>query len=244
MKRIRKFLKSEDGAYQMIEAVLIYPIVFLIIFVLIFIGIYILQLMTMSAYAQKIAMLAAREVSCPGYHDVLNQERYTTTAVEADFGTTEEGKSPFEGKVNIDNKVENVQLRAYRYWSSSPLNSDEKGYYEGVLETLVKNNSLINASKAKKVDATIECKNYVISQFITVTVEQELMDIELLEYFGVESPKLSVKAVSTVSDADELVRTTDFAADAIEAIAQKFGIDTNKIKSTVQGGMEKLGLTY
>lgn len=227
----------------MIEAVLIYPIVFLLLFVLIFIGIYILQLMTMSAYAQKIAILAAREVSCPGYSDVLGS-RLSTGTVEADFSDAEEDENAYVGRITIDNKVDNVKTRAYRYWSSSPLNEDEKKYYQDSLKLMLEQNSLMNPAKTQSVKATIECDNKIISQFVTVTLEQEMMDIEILEFFGVETPKMSVSAVATVSDTDELVRNTDFVTDAAEALAKRFGIDVDKIKTTVNDGLEKLGLKY
>lgn len=241
MKRIKNFCREERGAYSMIEATIIYPIVFLFLFFVIYVGLYLLQAMTLSAYAQKIAFLSAREVSSPGYRELLSRDKYETSAVEADFGLADSTDSPYEGNINISNKVANVKLRAYRYWYD-PLNDTEKGYYESVLGTLVEENSILNGRAASAVKPKVDCDNYVITQVINVTVEQPLMEFGILTFFGVETPTISTYATATVSDTDELVRNTDFAVDAVEMIAEKIGVDTSRIKETVMNGMKKIGL--
>lgn len=241
MRRLKAFLKSEKGAAQLIEATILYPVAFMVIFLMIYIGLYILQIMTVSSYAQKVAILSAREVSCPGYHTIVASDRYSTAATEIGFDTS--GEKAYKGQITIENHIENVKLRAYRYWSKDPLNQEEKDYYTEVLTNLVTKNSFLKGDEGQPVKVTISCKNYAISQFITVKVEQQMMDFAVLKYFGIESPKISVTAVSTVSDTDELVRTTDFVVDAIETIAEKCGIDTKKIKTTVKGALSKLGLS-
>ncbi|MBR6274968.1 MAG: pilus assembly protein [Lachnospiraceae bacterium] len=240
MRRFERSEKDEQGAFSLIEAVIIYPVIFMLIFFLIYIGLYIIQLSTLSAYAQKVAVLTAREVSFPGYRDILTNDRYATSAVEADFGEAEEGKNPFEGRVNIDNRVNHVRTRAYRYWYN-PLNSSEKQYYEEMLTKLVRRNSILNGKK-EGIKVSIKCENYVVTQFIDVKVEQELFDFPVLKYFGIKNPKPSASAKAPVCDTDELVRNTDFIIDSLEILANKLGIDTTKIKSTVKSCLNKLGL--
>ena len=258
MKRFKRFLHNEKGAYSLVEASIIYPVVFLSIFVIIYLGLYILQLMTVSAYAQKIAILASREVSSPGYQTYFSGSRYSSSAVEADFDadvtkqTTEDVKvwgltvgkkkiNPFTNKIKIDDKVKEVKTRAYRYWHD-PLKDEDRTYYKDFGTNLVKNNSIINGAAASDVKVKIDCENWIISQYITVDIEQELMKLSILDFFGIENPKISVHATSTVSDTDELVRNTDFAVDSIDAIAQNLGIDTQHIKKTVKDAIKKLGL--
>ena len=257
MKRFKRFLHNEKGAYSLVEASIIYPVVFLSIFVIIYLGLYILQLMTVSAYAQKIAILASREVSSPGYQTYFSGSRYSSSAVEADFDTDvtdqktttvkKDGKmiektiNPFTDKIKIDDKVKEVKTRAYRYWHD-PLKDEDRTYYKDFGTNLVKNNSIINGAAASDVKVKIDCENWIISQYITVDIEQELMKLSILDFFGIENPKISVHATSTVSDTDELVRNTDFAVDSIDAIAQNLGIDTQHIKKTVKDAIKKLGL--
>lgn len=68
------------------------------------------------------------------------------------------------------------------------------------------------------------------------------MKFQLLQFFGIENPTVKGVAKATVSDTDELVRTTDFAVDAIEVLANHLGIDTKKVKDTVNQCLGKLGL--
>ena len=243
MNRIKKFFRSERGDAEVVEAAILYPVTFMLIFLLIYIGLYILQMMTVSAYAQKVALLAAREVSSPGYQTLLDQSRYSTSAAEADFNLSvdTENKGKYYEKINIDNKVKNVKAKAYRYWGNCLPDEDAK-YYKQVLENLVRSNSIINAGEGRSVTVTIKSKNYFISQFIDVSVEQELMDFPVLAFFGIKNPTVTGSATATVSDTDELVRTTDFAVDSIKALANHLGIDTTEIKSKVVSVLEDLNL--
>ena len=243
MNRIKQFWKSEKGDAEVIEAAILYPIAFMIIFLLIYIGLYILQMMTLSAYAQKVAFLAAREVSSPGYSALLNASHYSTSAAEADFNinSSDENKGSYKGKINIDNKVENVKTKAYRYWGNC-LTEDDSKYYREVLQNLVKSNSIINAGEGNSVNVKIEPKNYFISQFIDVEVEQTLMEFPVLEFFGIKNPTISASATATVSDTDELVRNTDFAVDSLKALARHMGIDTSKVKGKVVEVLKNLNL--
>lgn len=245
MNQIRKLLQHEKGGYEMTEAAIMYPFTFLMIMFVMYVGIYLVQLNTVSSYAQKIALLAAREVSCPGYSNIVNGARYSTSAAELDFDlsgdVTEEGKSKFEGKININNKVEDIQLRAYRYWFN-PLNDEEKDYYSQVLHDLVQNNSVMRGASGNSVTATVDCQNYVVVQYITTDVEQELIHFGLLDFLGVKQPSVRASAMIPICDTDELVRTTDFTTDAIQSLAKRMGIDMSSFKKTVVKCLKTVGL--
>jgi len=238
MRRIQNFLKEERAAAQMVEAAIIYPIVFLIIFLMIYMGLYILQAITVGTYAQKMAILASREISSPGYYTLVGQEKYSDAAIEMSSdgvpSLTRDKIYEGVGRTNCD--------IVYRYWrGSKALNDTGKTYYTQALQKMVGENSILAPENAD-VDVEISCENYVLAQFVTVKVEQELMHFGLLDFFGIESPKVSATARATVSDTDELVRNVDFVADALDALATRLGIDVNKARNTVQSACEKLGL--
>lgn len=241
MKRVKNFLKEEIAAAQMIEAAIIYPIVFLIIFLMIYMGLYILQAITIGTYAQKIAMLASREISQPGYYIMVDKSKFSSGAIEMDVNDvpTLDYSRLFNAKGFDRTSAEII----YRYWGKNALNQNGKEYYEDALSTMVSKNSIL-VPENDKVTVTIECENNFIAQFVNVTVEQELMHFALLDFFGIESPKISATAKATVSDTDELVRNVDFAVDAISALAQKLGIDVTKVRDTVDSAFQKLGIKY
>ncbi len=241
MERMKKFLKEEKAAAQMVEAAVIYPIVFLIIVLMIYMGLYILQAITVGAYAQKIAMLASREISTPGYYTLISDKtKYSSSAIELD---TED----INAIIDVS-KLSNEMTRfpvVYRYWQIGDdkiLTDTTKDYYQSILNTMVAKNSVLVPQNGGTLNVKVSCKNNVLSQLVTVEVEQELMHFGLLDFFGIKSPTVSATAVATVSDTDELIRNTDFAVDAMEALASKLGIDTSKLKSTVNDVLKKLKL--
>ncbi|MCQ2417722.1 MAG: hypothetical protein MJ071_07920 [Oscillospiraceae bacterium] len=244
MKKWKRYLRNEKGA-ELIEAVLIYPVVFLCIGLLLYLGIYILQYMTVSAYAQKMAFLAAREISHPGYIEMItdNEAAYGTAAVEmADVDVTQEKNDNNELQiawVNIPTQTKKAIDTAYRFWKPDPI-SDTKGEYEKILKSLVDKNSLMKSKDNTKV--TITSKNYVVAQYVIVEAEQDLIDFSLLKAFGVETPKVKVQAMASATDIDEFIRNTDLVFDALKVLAKKLGIKADKLKSVLDKARDMLGI--
>lgn len=238
MGKIKKLIKDENGAAQMVEAAIIYPIVFLCLVFLIYMGLYILQYMSVSAYAQKVALLASREIAYPGYIDMVDKDRkkYSNAALEADLSKS--GNS-FNGNISISFNPDETEIRAYRYWSSDPLSGHEEPF-ENILKEMVRKNSIIGAKN--DVTAEISSENYFVVQYVNVHLSQPLMDFAVLDFFGIESPTVAVSVKASANDTDEFIRNTDFAVDAIEAIAKKLGIDVDSMKNKVKEAKEKLGL--
>lgn len=255
-RKVNRLIKDENGAALFIEAAVIYPIVFMCIFFLIYIGLYILQSMMLNSYAQKIAVLASREVAYPGYMDLADDGVYKTGAVDADFGddividadnmfnvTGEEiriNRAQIRLKCTFDTKE--VKTQAYRYWSSDPLSKSAKEKLVGMLvgdSGILASQSVLGTGTANVV---IECDNNIISQIVTVSIEQDLIDFGVMGYFGIETPKAAVKASATVSDSDELVRNADFVVDVMEALAAKLGINIEDMREKIDGALKKIGL--
>ncbi len=224
---MKKLFKDENGAAMMVEAAIIYPVVFLLIVVLIYMGLYILQIATLSGYAQKIAIIASREVALPGYSSLTKMNGadnvFSTGAVEGDLGDDDS----FNGHIALSFNSGEVKTLAYRYWSSDPL-GDRAGIYEATLNKLVEKNSIIGSGG--NVTTEISCDNYFITQYVKVKVTQPLVDFPILEFFGIDTPTVSVSVQASVNDVDELVRNTDFAVDAIKQLALRLGINIDEMK--------------
>ena len=227
-KLIHRFIKDESAA-ETLEAAIIYPVVILFLFFLIYIGLYIMQNMTVAAYAEKVAMLASREVSHPGYLDMFidGENVFNTSATEGDYGN----ETSANNVIMLYTNVKDLDPKPYRYWSKNPL-GDKSGAYENILREVVKNNSLLATNGTLGVK--VYCDNQIVTQYIDVEVTQQMMDFPVLTFFGIESPTLSYKAKASVSDTDEFIRNINFAADAIEEIADRCGIDTSKVHEKVK----------
>ena len=263
-KKLKKILANEDGAISVIEAAIIYPIVFFCLLVLIFIGLYILQNMIITSFAQKTAITAAREVAYPGYLDLAADKVYNTGAVDADFhdkpvnaadNNAENNNAQGVAKALIPQRVKavikcnfdskKVKTDAYRYWKSDPMNNATKTKLINFMvgskgdSGMVTSLSVFGTGKAT---AEIECDNHILSQTVKVKVTQELMDFPGLRFFGIETPKVTAMASATVADSDELVRNADFVVDTIDSLGKKFGIDIADMRSKVESALAKIGL--
>lgn len=229
---MKNFKSDETGAAQIIEAAIIYPVVFMILFYLIYMGLYILQCVTVESYAQKIALMAAREVAHPGYIDEID-----SNAIDAsvDYSGNE---------IHLSNDPKSIGVSsAYRYFAPKNLISKEKqDYLKNQLENLIKTSSIIGNSDGD-IKVTINFKNYVVVQQVEVTATQKLASFPVLKFFGMnDGLTVSSTAVASVNDSDEFIRNVDFINDIIETIGKKLGIDINNIKDKIQNVKDKMGL--
>lgn len=235
MIKVKDFIRKEDGAAELIEAVIIYPVVFLCIAFMLYVGLYILQNITLQTYARKTAMLAAREIVCPGYIDMFAKEEY-----KAYSDASVEGVENLVEYININKDPRNTDIRPYRYmFSSDPISGHTDGL-ETILKNMVENNSIIGAKKDVSVE--VKSKNYFVVQYVDVSVEQELFDFPVLEYFGIENPKISAKVEASANDTDEFIRNVDFVADTLEYFAKKLGIDVKGIRDKIEEVKKKFKL--
>ena len=164
MRNIKKFLKEETAAAQMVEAAIIYPVVFLIIFMMIYMGLYILQSISVGAYAQKIAMLASREVSSPGYYLLIDGDKISTGAVELDSNNV---PSPDFSKLYGDEFNRTDGSVVYRYWrGKNALNENGQETYANALKTMMQEKSVIVPDTASgALSVTVSCDNNFITQY-------------------------------------------------------------------------------
>ncbi|HAG14852.1 MAG TPA: hypothetical protein DCG49_13480 [Ruminococcus sp.] len=243
MKKYKKrvgMLRSESGAAEFVEAAFIYPVVFLCLGFLIYVGLYVLQYTSAAAYAQKVGLLAAREIAYPGYIDLVSNSVYNTGATEADLpAEAETSDNIFGGTVHINFDPNFSESRAYRYWSSNPLSGHEEAF-QTILSDMVAENSIIGAEG--DVTTEISAANYFVVQYVTVKLTQPLLSFALLDYFGIDAPGVSVTVKASANDTDEFIRTTDFAVDALETLAQKLGLDVAAIKQKLNEARTTLGL--
>lgn len=228
---MKNFKSDETGAAQIIEAAILYPVVFMILFFLIYIGLYILQCVTVESYAQKIALITAREIAHPGYID--------------EIGSTDNASVDYSGDgINIQNKkASDVGVAfAYRYIFNNFIDGGKMDSLKNSLTNLIRNNSIIGNSDGEiKVDITI--KNYVVVQQVEVTATQELASFPVLEFFNInDGLTVSSTAVVSVNDSDEFVRNVDFVYDVIKLIGKKLGINIDNVRAKIDNFKKTLNI--
>lgn len=259
MKKYYRFLRREDGA-ELIEAALLYPFVLLVLGGLIYTGLFILQYMTVGAYAQKVALLAAREVAYPGYIEIMNNEKLSTTAIEVELddyskgaAATAEDNQANGYVITFSTDANEVMSRAYRFWLPDPLKPnplarafkksdqyDPSSKLAELMHNMVDKYAILTGKN--KAEVTITCNNYIVSQNVVVDVKQDLTNSQLLTALGVEQPCVHVSATASANDTDEFVRNTDFVIDAIKMIAKKLHLDVDDVAKKVNDVKKTLGL--
>ena len=139
---LKKVLRENSGAVQVIEMTLVFPIVIIVMGFLIYISFYILQGVSMYNNAQRIAVTAAREAAFPGYEKLYGSRGVT---VKADFAW-EDGYSP---ALDLLNDIME-EHDPYRYMGNGFLDESEKSSLEGNLEKLIRSGSFL-------ADSFVEC---------------------------------------------------------------------------------------
>lgn len=240
MKKWIRLIKKEDGA-ELIEAAIVYPVVFLCVGFLFYVGIYILQYMTVMSYTQKVAVLAAREISRPGYIAMVKKPEDTLGTASVEMQIEDYTKSITTASLSLPTSAKGINARAYRFWSPKPI-GDAGSSYAKVLQAMVDNNSIMKSEKSAKVE--IDSSNYVVAQYVDVTVTQKVVDFGMLEAFGIKTPTIKVTAKAAATDIDEFVRNTDLVVDTLDTLAKKLGIDVSKIKDKISEAKKKLGMDF
>ena len=250
---MRRFWKDERGAAELIEATLLYPIIFICIGLLLYFGLFILQTISVQNYARKTALLAAREIAYPGYINMITDEALTSASAELQLNDytksitdesnkilTGEKKDKKEFVIHLSIDPKDTQVRAYRYWLPNPLDDSSAGAYEDALVKMIQNNSILGGKD--KAEVKITGKNYFVTQYVEVDVTQPIFEFPLLRAIHMEAPSIRAHAVASVNDTDEFIRNTDLACDALEMLAKKLHIDIDSMRKKLDDILEKLGL--
>lgn len=214
---LRKKLKSESGAVQVIEMTLIFPLVLFVVAFLIYLGSYVIQSVVIYNDVQRIAVIAARKAQIPGYENFYNNGGITT---KADFNW-KSNYVPGKDMINSVMKVHNP----YRYWGNSFLTEDNKTTLENEFEKLVSKNSFLMSSN---VNCDIQTSNNVLNQTIKVHIVKKVNAPNFLKQFGLGSAMdIDVTATAVVSDSSEFIRNTDMVYDLATYLwtELKFGDD-------------------
>lgn len=210
-------LKDEEGAVQVIEMTLIFPLVLFVMGFLLYMGSYVLQSVTIYNDAQRIAVAASREAGIPGYEKLYQGTGVTT---KADFSWPDD-VSP---ALSVINDMMN-EHDPYRYWGNGFLDESEKSTLENNLKRLVSENSFLASSN---VDCTITTSNNILSQQINVRVVKHISTPNLMRYLGLaDNISIDVTATAVVGDPAEFIRNTDMVFDLADYLLNNLKIGSS-----------------
>ena len=196
-------LKSEKGE-AVIEATLVYPIVFFIVGFIILFGLYEMQGVLEYSCAQYIASYTTRLITEPGYEN---------------YGEINDNDIDFKSVNKFSNDEKKFSANMYRRINNNKISKDK------MKEKL---ENMVNSSKLLKIDNTeciVNLKRSLLNTTIVVTVKDNLKMPDFLKYIGLDNNwSRSVMATSVVTDPAEFIRNLDMAQDVINYILDKLGL--------------------
>lgn len=220
--KVLKLIKNENGAATIVEASIVFPIVFFIVIVLFIMGIFQLELSTLQMKTDRIADTSSR---------IIAQKAY------ASYGAIDSGKLDFPSVVTLsEEQLKSIyaDLDPYRYWGNagSQLTSESSSK----LKNMFDKEQYIDAwilNKTMKIKPQKEgLSNKVI---VEVTLTTDFPDF--ISILGLPTEiKKTFHSTAYVSDTSEFIRNTDLVFDTAQTLADKFNISdkvsdiVNKIK--------------
>lgn len=207
---IRFFLKKEDGAFQILQATIIYPICLFIVASFVIISVYI---------AQKANLQSAVDMTLIYY-----KNDYSDTFVKANFGNS----------INLNHNQTYITkddiTSPYRFFSLRFNDEAAKGYLKKIYDHV-----FIKGSD--KIDVSVKTENYIWNKDIYIVATMKIAPQINLRMMGMQvGPITEIKASGMVRliDGDMFVGNLDFIADLVSSssFGGKLGQLKNKIKDT------------
>ena len=230
-------IRSEEGAASVLEATIVFPLVFLVVIFLIFMGFTYLQRGVLNFHASQLSNYISKVICYPGY-EYIEQPFY---------------EKKHDVTLNDIKKAMDAQA-PYRYLFglfgteySAPTDSNGRELIKTCAEKMAKEylseHTIIKAAKGSvsvpsSLDSgtVIEQNGYICAisdntSRVTVFLGQNFIFADFFKMIGVGGKSMVISAQSTsfVSDSLEIVRLTDMAFDLTNFAMRKLGINTEQI---------------
>lgn len=228
---------SENGSANLIEATIIFPIVFMCLMFLILSGFTFVQKATLQSVSDRLSSYIAKCISYPGYSEIIDPfyEEAKNTATTERIRKAMSHSDPYRyvaGIIGLNSDVKEISQNAKKKMLDDYLVSvsflkptSNKVDYPDELSSLnpeVKNGYV--------------CAIQANTSAITVYLGQNFIFGGMFSMIGLNGAKQMIygKSTANVLDVPEMVRLVDFAFDAAENIAGKLGLDVGKIKEFIK----------
>lgn len=224
---MKKFFSSESGAAEILEATIIFPVVFLCVIFLVFSGFTFVQKAVLQSTADRLSEYIARCIAYPGYDEIIDPfyEPEKSTDLLTRINTAMESSDPYRyvaGIFGLYSETKNMSESA----TKGMLNN---GYLKSVSflkpsATDVDYPSELSSMKPEVKDGYV-CAISADTSRITVYVGQNFIFADFFKMIGLNGKKQMIygKSTSNVSDVPEMVRLVDFSVDTVEDIVTQLG---------------------
>lgn len=244
MKNLLRELRSEKGAASVLEATIVLPVVFLCVVLFVFLGFTYAQRAFLQYHSSQLSGYISKTILYPGYQ-FIQEPFYKSSG--SDTVTVEKVSAAMRAK------------DPYRYLLGlfkdeyTPENANGRGIPEESAESMVEkylvNHGFMKASggslkdpsgqnfssaKIKRANGFI-CAVAADTSKVSVYLAQNFKFASFFRMIGMgdKFTVISGQSTSFINDSVEFVRNTDMIFDVANFIAEKLGIDIDKITETI-----------
>ncbi len=237
MKKIARF-RSEDGAASILEATIVFPLVFLVVIFLVLMGFTYAQKGFMTYHSSSLASYIAKVICYPGYNylEAPFYDAEDTTVTLDDIRSAMEAQAPYRYMFGLFG----TEYAAAEDVDGSDL--IEKCAMQ-MAQDYLKTHGFLKSSggtvdipsgidfRSEKNNGGYACAISANTSRVVVYLGQNYVFGNFLRMIGVGGQKMTIFSRTTafVSDSLEIVRMTDFAFDMVDFVMDKLGIDTSGI---------------
>lgn len=217
------FLKEENGAVQIIEATVVYPLVVLAAVSMIFLGMYVFETALLNDRADALAVTAAKTLTFSGYDEF--GDIYTELCVPPN--------SPQPDRKSVEKAF--GRNRPYRYLltgeTDSRFSDSAAEYASGLM------------FPSDQTVCKVEVRRNLFDREVAVIIEKEIRLPSVLKIAGInEYMKITASASASTSDPAEFIRNTDLVVNSAAEFAEKSGASEKltEIRTRISGILEKI----
>lgn len=214
MKVVNK-IKEEKGAATIVEASIVFPIVFLIVCFLFFMGYYQLEKATIQMRADRIADICARVIAQPGYKYYEENTDFSTKSIDFE-------KLPSFDEADL--KRIYADMDPYRYWGTG---SQSISTITDKLQEAMSAKAYMNVEDSFRTMKIVPEKKG-LSNRVRVVVSTRIEFPGFFKVIGLpQEVKNEFTSIAYVSDVSEFMRNTDIVFDLATYLDERCHISDN-----------------
>lgn len=241
MKKLIKELRSEKGAASVLEATIVLPVAFIAVTLFIFLGFTYVQRAYLQYHASKLSGYISKSILYPGYQ-YIQRPFYTASGNNNgvtldDVNKAMKSSDPYRylaGLFKPEYKIKDADGRNIVKTSADAMVTDYLTKH-GFLKASGGDPKAPNGYQYTGNDNGFICAISADTSKVSVYIAQNYMFASFFRMIGMGSKytTISGQCTSFITDSVEFVRNTDMVFDAANILAEKLGIDVNKIKETI-----------
>lgn len=245
MKKLLKEFRSEKGAASVLEATIVFPLVFLVVVFLVFLGFIYAQKGFLQNHAAELSDYLAKNVLYPGYNEIEQPFYYAGKSDALSLERVNKAMSCNEPYRYLGGLFkEEYQIKGGEYKGDIAKTAAEAmtGSYlvsHGFIKSGGGTISLPAGSKFEGQTQSTQngfiCAVHVSTSQVSVYLAQNYTFASFFRMIGIGGKTMTISGQSTtfINDSVEFVRNVDMVFDVASFVADKLGIDIEKIKEVI-----------